>query len=1050
MPNAYTLFGELKVETAGFKNSLREAEARLKATAQAIDNTEAKARKLGQTSATAGRGFDRMREQVQASRTQLGLMAQGFERGDVSGKKLASTLQQTERTTNTLGGRLRDSTARLQDLANSSRTTEGALTSFANKMGRLAIVAGPLAAGTLIKWAAGIDSIRNRLQAATGSIDGANRKFKELQTLAQNAPGVLVSSAVELYAFFKPMKLGEDTINDLIKALGRLKMANDEIDLKTFGMNLTQLYTQAFEAIDLKELVGRFKEGGEILQKAFDLSASDLDTIAKEMKDKLAKGLSKEQFFAAIAKAIESDPSLSKLQETMGGKFEKLYDRIKIAVEPAGRGLADAVIAPFTHIVESLERIFGQATTTDSINVFFVELGAAIVQGALAMVQYAGQQTHKAMSYLLESLNIRSAADSQKVLDNFNQFFADINGTIEQEVTQNAEKVREASRKSLQKIADDPKQSDQAREFARKRLAFITEGLQATTQGIEKQIPQIQASLQRVGDAMNTTVAAPTKLAAQGSSVGKMFGVSLIGSTVAALAGFGPVLGGLIAGATAFAQSRAFGLAQQVGRSLGQGLIAGINAMRGPVSFAAGGLMGLVIDTTSEKAERKSPSRVFMRIGQDLGRGLIIGIDNSTAPVRAAAKNLADTVIKEFKDLAKQSKDAAQEAATILTNFAQYANLQNALAAAQATKQAFEDLIKLRREFGITGTAPKTAEDAKSELGTLEKLKTLIESASTAVADFIKQKTSLFDLMALFSDAKTTKLIEDRAKALGMTVAQFRLMLELAAQSEQLEKANETLKKFGELPNQQRGNGEPGNGLDVMTGISNPSGNTIDGAVKPESWWDSFFKNLEKMRKSLPTIKQAIKENLLDAFSRIGDVFANAVSQWDGTARGFFKSLAQGFRALAQDIISQLIRIAVMRAVLQIAGMFAGAGGGGDVAGPATGNIGTPGGFADGGFTGFGAKDSIAGLVHRGEYVMPQSVVKRFGIGFMDALKQGFAPPMPAYAGGNAGATYNNSQSHTFNINVNGGGSATERKASAEAVAREVRKALLKDQYRNR
>ncbi len=47
------------------------------------------------------------------------------------------------------------------------------------------------------------------------------------------------------------------------------------------------------------------------------------------------------------------------------------------------------------------------------------------------------------------------------------------------------------------------------------------------------------------------------------------------------------------------------------------------------------------------------------------------------------------------------------------------------------------------------------------------------------------------------------------------------------------------------------------------------------------------------------------------------------------------------------------------------------------------------GGFAEGGFTGTGGKYEPAGLVHRGEYVMPQEVVAQFGVPFFDGIMAG-------------------------------------------------------------
>lgn len=50
------------------------------------------------------------------------------------------------------------------------------------------------------------------------------------------------------------------------------------------------------------------------------------------------------------------------------------------------------------------------------------------------------------------------------------------------------------------------------------------------------------------------------------------------------------------------------------------------------------------------------------------------------------------------------------------------------------------------------------------------------------------------------------------------------------------------------------------------------------------------------------------------------------------------------------------------------------------------------GGFRDGGYTGAGGTDQVAGLVHRGEYVMPASAVDRYGVGYFDRVAQGEAP----------------------------------------------------------
>lgn len=65
------------------------------------------------------------------------------------------------------------------------------------------------------------------------------------------------------------------------------------------------------------------------------------------------------------------------------------------------------------------------------------------------------------------------------------------------------------------------------------------------------------------------------------------------------------------------------------------------------------------------------------------------------------------------------------------------------------------------------------------------------------------------------------------------------------------------------------------------------------------------------------------------------------------------------------------------------------------------------GGFAAGGYTGSGGKYEPAGIVHRGEYVLPQEVVQRYGTTPFEALRQGralrdFPLPGRGYAAGSS------------------------------------------------
>jgi hypothetical protein len=73
------------------------------------------------------------------------------------------------------------------------------------------------------------------------------------------------------------------------------------------------------------------------------------------------------------------------------------------------------------------------------------------------------------------------------------------------------------------------------------------------------------------------------------------------------------------------------------------------------------------------------------------------------------------------------------------------------------------------------------------------------------------------------------------------------------------------------------------------------------------------------------------------AMQGVGDVLTSAITQSDGTFKSFFKNVAIGFARMAQDIINELIRIAVYQMILKLIGAAAGgaaSGGGGAIGEP--------------------------------------------------------------------------------------------------------------------
>ncbi|BAM29090.1 tail length tape measure protein [Xanthomonas phage CP1] len=132
------------------------------------------------------------------------------------------------------------------------------------------------------------------------------------------------------------------------------------------------------------------------------------------------------------------------------------------------------------------------------------------------------------------------------------------------------------------------------------------------------------------------------------------------------------------------------------------------------------------------------------------------------------------------------------------------------------------------------------------------------------------------------------------------------------------------------------------------------------------------------------------------------------------------------FKDLANSIISDLARIAAKQAVSGIVGSLLGGLSGGAGASAATGGFLAGPGFASGGYTGHGAVNQPAGVVHRGEVVWSQSDIARAGgVATVEAMRkgaQGYA------AGGVVGGLSGSVMPSSPNVNVTvigGEGNAT-------------------------
>ena len=480
------------------------------------------------------------------------------------------------------------------------------------------------------------------------------------------------------------------------------------------------------------------------------------------------------------------------------------------------------------------------------------------------------------------------------------------------------------------------------------------------------------------------------------------------------------------------------GQAKILGTSLIKGFALGILSGESVVISAAKSIATSAITSAKGILGIQSPSKVFFAIGKDTAQGFVDGIAAMKASTQKAMASILDVSGMKLG----KGDSAGVELLTSLVGDLSKVNVVTKEAEVRLllTAAAYDKVNKAVKERIILAAKELDNIDANKEgAAWLEKLR--------AIGVEVVEATNLQATANLLATEKMKGLTEETRKLYMWEAARADLRLSQAA--------------IDELDSAGPNTGIPGtdnSGLPNGEGIGGFS-NFPPPPIQPwNDFWGMMQNRLSRFRDSLPSMKEAIGVNLVDSISRIGDVFANAVMQWDGTAKGFFKSIATGFADMARQIIAEMIKIAVMKAVLNLfQGLLGGkapsipGGGLGGLGDSAFSPDGT--GFASGGFTGFGGKFDPAGIVHKGEYVIPKNIVSQMGVGFFDSLL-GNQPQMSYAGGGMVGGSsniYNNSSaSNVWNINVQGGTSREQNMQTASMVRREIAAVMQQDQMRNK
>jgi lambda family phage tail tape measure protein len=151
---------------------------------------------------------------------------------------------------------------------------------------------------------------------------------------------------------------------------------------------------------------------------------------------------------------------------------------------------------------------------------------------------------------------------------------------------------------------------------------------------------------------------------------------------------------------------------------------------------------------------------------------------------------------------------------------------------------------------------------------------------------------------------------------------------------------------------------------------------------------------------------QKYYEELQNKGKIAGDATVKILQSIEDTMLNVVKNGKLDFKSLVDTILTEFYRLQIVKPLMA---SLMGEGGKGGILGGLIQNVVTPSGgggssnvigdiitllskdfgFASGGYTGYGNTNQPAGIVHKGEYVMPKSAVNRIGLGNLENMKNG-------------------------------------------------------------
>lgn len=390
---------------------------------------------------------------------------------------------------------------------------------------------------------------------------------------------------------------------------------------------------------------------------------------------------------------------------------------------------------------------------------------------------------------------------------------------------------------------------------------------------------------------------------------------------------------------------------------------------------------------------------------------------NFFAEVRSGTTEASILAQKYSTDLAKGNTKAQELAAT----------LNKAALAQQSLANATSAMSKFQQQANVAGTTGliPTATNKTGKMSEADKLaKQQLESADKFIDSLNRQTLQL---------QHNKDMIGLTAQEVEVLNAQYKIQADL-------EKAIQDIERQGMAMRQED--------LEKMK---------IAAAEAQAAQTAIIVSAQERQRTATFGMESALRsytENAGNMAKGMESAFSNAFKGMEDGIIRFAMTGKMSFGDFANSVIADIMRIYVRMAITGLIGQAVaafsttpGVSSNSAYMGPTK-----PPGFAEGGYTGDGGKYDAAGIVHRGEFVMPKEATNRIGVGTLYRMMRGYAEG-GLVGGGSSGS----GSAGAININIKNEAGGDGYRATATARRNEtglnidvlVRKALTDDLRNN-